>query len=93
MLLGEIYMAEKEEIGKVTHFFNKISVAVIQVTGNLKVGDKISIEGPGDVVEQTVDSMQIDKTKIEEANPGDDIGMKTAGPVKAGYKVFKIIEE
>jgi putative protease len=85
-------MAEKKEIGEITHFFSKISVAVVKLKDDLKVGDKISIEGHGHTVEQTVDSMQVDKNPIEEAKPGDDIGMKTVEPVKVGDKVFKLTE-
>jgi peptide subunit release factor RF-3 len=85
-------MTEKEQIGEITHFFSKISVAVVKLDKNLKVGDKISIEGHENKVEQTVDTMEIDRNPIEEAKPGDDIGMKTTGPVKPGDKVFKITE-
>ncbi len=85
-------MAEKEEIGEITHFFDKISVAVIKLKGDLKIGDKISIEGNGNTVEQTVDSMEVDRNPIEKAGPEDDIGMKTVEPVKVGDKVFKVTE-
>ena len=37
-------MAETE-VGEITHFFDKVSVAVIQLTKNLKVGDRIHIKG------------------------------------------------
>ena len=85
-------MAEKQEIGEVTHFFDKISVAAIQLTGDLKIGDKISIEKDDAKVEQTIDSMQIDRKEIQEAKAGQEIGLKTKGAVKEGYKVFKVVE-
>ncbi|MBW2966010.1 hypothetical protein KY342_02825 [Candidatus Woesearchaeota archaeon] len=83
---------KKQEIGKVTHFFNKISVAIVELSGSLKNGDKISIEGHGKVVEQIVDSMQVDHKPVEEAKKGDAVGMKTAEPVKENDKVFKVTE-
>lgn len=85
-------MAEKVEIGKVAHFFDKISVCVIELTGELKVGDKISIEGHDNVMEQEVDSMEIDRKPVEKAGPGESIGLKTKEPVKKGDIVFKIVE-
>ena len=81
-------MSEKKEIGKVKHFFGKISVAIIELTDGLKKGDKISIEGHDNSFEQIVESMQIEHNTIEEAKAGDAIGLKTARiaviPVRMG---------
>jgi putative protease len=85
-------MPEKKEIGKVKHFFGKISVAVIELNDSLKVGDKISIEGHDNAVEQTVDSMQVEHKPIEKAKKGDAVGLKTSGPVKENDKVFLVVE-
>jgi putative protease len=80
----------KKEVGKITHYFNKIGVAVVELDDTLKVGNKISIEGHGQVVEQKVDSMQIENEKLNEAKKGQAIGLKTAKPVKKGDKVFLV---
>ena len=85
-------MSEKKEIGKVKHFFDKISVAVIELNDVLKKGDKISIEGHDNSFEQVVDSMQIEHEKIEEAKAGQSVGLKTAQPCKENDKVFKVVE-
>ena len=85
-------MAEKQEIGKVEHFYPKISVAVVELTGDLKKGDKISIEGHENVVEMTVESMQIEHEPVEEAKKGDAVGMKVTGPVKEKDVVYKVVE-
>ena len=85
-------MSEKKEIGKIKHFFDKISVAVIELTDGLKVGEKISIEGHDNTFEQVVDSMQVEHEKIQEAKSGDAIGLKTAQPCKENDKVFKVFE-
>jgi len=45
-------MAAKELVGKVTHYYDKIGVAVVELSSKLKVGDNISIEGPGVSFEQ-----------------------------------------
>ncbi|MBW2977392.1 hypothetical protein KY331_00960 [Candidatus Woesearchaeota archaeon] len=85
-------MSEKKEIGKVTHFFDKISVAIIELSGVLKVGEKISIEGHEKTFEQIVDSMQIEHEKIEQGKSGQSVGLKTAQPCKENDKVFKVTE-
>ncbi len=76
-------------IGKITHFFSNISVAVIKLDALLKVGDKIKIEGHGQSFEQAVDSMQVEHEQIKEAKKGMEVGMKVAKPCKEGDLVFK----
>ena len=79
----------EQEIGKIEHFFDKISVAVLKLSGELKVGEKIRIEA-AEPFEQTVTSMQVEHNPIEEAKAGDDVGLKTDKPCKEGDKVVKI---
>ncbi len=83
---------EKKEIGVITHYFGKISVAAIKLSDELCVGDKISIEGAHTNFEQTVDSMQIEHQSIEKAKAGDEVGIKVAERVREGDRVYKIIE-
>ncbi|MFQ6020803.1 MAG: translation elongation factor-like protein [Candidatus Aenigmatarchaeota archaeon] len=83
---------EKKLVGKITHFYPKISVAVVELEDTLKVGDKISIEKGEQTFEQTVDSMQIEHENVEEANTGQSIGLKVVERAREGSKVFKLIE-
>jgi translation initiation factor IF-2 len=83
---------EKVLIGKVAHFYPKISVAVIDLEGNLKVGEKISVERDENSFEQMVDSMQAEHKSITEARKGESIGLKLAEPAREGAKVFKVME-
>ena len=86
-------MAEEKLIGKVTHFFGKISVAVLNLSeDSLKVGEKIHFKGGDRDFEQTVISMQVEHEEIAEAKKGDDVGLKTDAPVKEGDQVFKVLE-
>ncbi|HDM23254.1 MAG: translation elongation factor-like protein [Methanomicrobia archaeon] len=75
-----------EEVGEVFTYFSRVGVAGIKVTGNFKVGDKIKI---GDL-EFVIDSMEIDRKKVEEAKPGDSVGIKTPEKVKKGEKVYRL---
>ena len=85
-------MAEDGEmqVGKVTHYFTKIGVAVIEVTdGSIKVGDEVRIKGHTSDFRQKITSMQIEHDKIEMAEPGQSIGLKVSEPVRANDLVFK----
>lgn len=84
-------MAE-EVIGKVSDFFAKPVVAGIELTGSLKVGDKIKIKGHTTDLETTVGSMQIHNASVTEAKAGDSIGIKVPDRVRAGDTVYKITE-
>jgi len=81
---------EGKLIGKVTHYFSKIGVAVIELSDTLKVGDTIRIVGGITDFTQTIDSMEIEHKKVEEAKKGDSIGLKVSQKVREGYKVYKV---
>jgi putative protease len=84
---------EKKEIGQVVHYYDKISVAVIELSKSLAVGDKILIEGTeGPAVEQEVKSMQMEHASVQKAKAGESIGLKVEGKVHKGNKVYKIKE-
>ena len=83
---------EEMQVGKVSHYFSKIGVAVIDVTdGSIKVGDEIRIKGHTTDFRQKVASMQIEQDKIEIAEPGQSIGMKVNEPVRQHDAVYKEI--
>ncbi|HVN72142.1 MAG TPA: translation elongation factor-like protein [Desulfomonilia bacterium] len=81
---------EKKLIGKVTHFFSKINVAGIELSGSIKVGDKISIEGATTSFEENIESMQIDNNVVTEAKAGDLIGIKVKDKTRVGDNVYLI---
>jgi selenocysteine-specific translation elongation factor len=82
----------EEIIGTVADFFAHPVVAGIELTGVLRVGDKIRIKGHTTDLEMTVDSMQIDNAAVTEAKAGDSIGVKVSERVRDGDKVYKITE-
>ncbi len=77
------------QIGHITHFFPKISVAIVELTAQLVVGDHILIKGPTTDFEQTVESMQIEHKNIQKAEKGQSIGLKTVQHVKERDLVYK----
>ncbi len=80
------------EIGHVSDFFAKPVVAGINLTGSIKVGDKIHIKGHTTDLELVVSSMQIHNTNVTEAKVGDAIGIKVTDRVRAGDKVYKVTD-
>lgn len=79
------------KVGRVTHYFDKIGVAIVELDGNLATGDKIKfVRGGEDLFEQTVDSIQIEHKKMESAGKGETVGIKTKETVKEGAEVFKL---
>ena len=84
-------MSEEElaEVGKITHFFSKISVAVIELKAPLKVGDTIVVKGPTTDFQQVVDSMQIEHENVQKAIAGQSIGLRVAQRVRETDAVFK----
>lgn len=91
LLLPKVMRMEKKLVGTVSHYFNKAGVAVVELSADVKVGDKVSFEG-GHSFEQTIESMQVEHKNISEAKKGQAIGMKTADHVREGYQVYKITE-
>jgi len=80
-------------IGKITHYFNKISVAVIEITDDeLNINDTIHIKGRVSDFNQKINSMQIEHQSIEKAVKGQSIGLKVDAPVHEHDQVFKVIE-
>ncbi len=77
------------EVGCITHFFSKISVAVVELTAPLAVGDRILVKGPSTDFEQVVDSMQIEHKNIPRAEAGQAIGLKMAEHARERDMVYK----
>lgn len=85
-ILGE----ELQEVGRVSHFFTKINVAVIELKAAISVGDRILIKGPTTNLEQTVESMEIEHEKVQRAEAGQSIGLKVNDRVRENDTVYKI---
>ena len=76
-------------VGEVTHYFNKIGVAVLNLSEKIRVGDQIHLVGYTTDFYQEVTSLQIDHQAQAEAQPGDDVAMKVSERVRHADKVFK----
>lgn len=79
-------------IGKVNDFFAQPVVAGIELSGTLKLGDRIHIKGHTTDIELTVDSMQINNIDVNEAKAGDSVGIKVSERVRRGDTVYKVTD-
>ncbi len=76
--------------GEVTHYFDKIGVAVLSLTGTLRVGDRVHILGRSTDFQQEVASLEIEHQSVNEAGPGQDVALKVAQRVRPRDAIFKI---
>jgi len=82
---------EMRRVGRVSHYFTRINVAVVVLSDKLSVGDKILVKGSTTGFEQTVESMQIEHENVTSAERGQSIGLKVEGRVREGDEVYKIL--
>ncbi|HVC58207.1 MAG TPA: hypothetical protein VND15_01900 [Candidatus Acidoferrales bacterium] len=82
--------ARRINVGRVEHFFSKINVVALHLTGTLRVGDTIEIDTEAGPVRAKVSEMQIDRKDVEVATYGDDVGIKVDRPVSEGSDVFLV---
>jgi hypothetical protein len=81
------------EIGRVTHYFNHLDVAVLKLTDNLKLGDTIHILGHVTDLIEKVTSMQVNHHTVVSVMSGDDVALKVNEPVREHDVVYRVIEE
>lgn len=79
-----------KQVGEIVHYFGNIGVGIVELSGELKVGDTIRIVGGEREFEQEIESMEIDHEKIQKASKGDDVGLKVKEKVREGDKLYKI---
>jgi len=78
-------------VGTVTHYYPRIGVVVMEVTAPIKVGDQIRIKGATTDFEQIIESMEIEHKKVQEAKPGDSIGLMVKEKVREKDLVYKVV--
>ena len=82
-------MAEKE-IGKVIHYFDKAMVAVIKLSGSLKVGDDVKFVYNENEFTQSVESMEVEYKKVKSGKKGDEVAIKVNKETHEHATVYKV---
>jgi translation elongation factor EF-1alpha len=84
----------EEEIGRISHFFSKIGVGVVELTkGDLKVGETIHIKGHTTDLYQKVDSMQMEHAPVQVAKKGESFGLHVETQVRENDVVYRVTED
>jgi translation initiation factor IF-2 len=84
----------EEEIGKITHYFSKINVGILELSkGTLQVGDTIHIKGHTSDFYQKIESMQVEHDRVDKVKKGEQVGIKVENSVRENDVVFKVTEE
>ena len=81
---------EGKLVGKITHYYDKIGVAIIELSGPLKQGDTIKIVGKDGEFTQAVSSVQFEHQAIESASKGQSVGVKVEKKVKENDLVYAV---
>jgi len=80
-----------EEIGSVSGFFAHPSVAIVDVKASVRLGDRIFIKGHTTDFQQVVESMQVDRQPVQEAQAGQSIGVKVSQRCRKHDVVYKLV--
>jgi len=80
-------------IGQVTHFYDKIKVAVINITATIQVGDTVHFLGHSTDFKQEVTSLQIEHQGVNEVGSGQEVAMKVSQTVRPKDTVYKLTKE
>ncbi len=81
---------KEKAVGKVSDFFAHVVVAGVDMTGSLKVGDKIHIKGHTTDIEMDLTSMQIENKDVKAAKKGQSVGIKVPERVRPGDIIYKV---
>jgi len=85
-------MSNGEKIGEVTHFFGKISVAVVKLNKGIKLGETVQFVGKNTDFSQEITSMQIEHEAVSEAATGAEVALKVQDRVRSGDAVFRLTD-
>ena len=84
----------EEEIGRISHYFCKIDVGVVELTnGELRVGDTIHIKGHTTDFCQKIESLQVEHNSVASIKKGESAGLKVKSHVRENDIIFKVTED
>lgn len=83
-------MAKEKQIGKVSHWYDKINVAVVKLTGTLKKGDNVKFKHGEEEFEESIESLQINHLEVKMGKKGDELAIKLSHQAKEGSTVYKV---
>jgi len=82
---------QKVLAGYVTHYYSKVKAGSVRLDHlDLKLGDKIIVEGKNTFIEQEIKSIQINNQEIKKAKKGQEVAIIFDKIVRDNDKVFLI---
>ena len=76
-------------IGKVTHYYAHIKVAIVKFNAKVKTGTELYFKGATTDFKEVAKSMQLDHKPVATAQPKKQIGIKLKKRVREGDLVYK----
>jgi putative protease len=81
------------QIGKITHYYSHLNVAVLEITDRLKVGETIHVFGHTTDFVQKVTSMEVDHQRVVVVEPGDNLALKVVEPVRVHDVIYRVTKD
>lgn len=83
----------KKDIGQVVNYYNKVGAAELRIWDDLKIGDKIIIQGQttGSIT-HTIDSMQIEGESVQDVKKNSNVAILMPTKVRKNDFVYKLVE-
>ena len=83
----------KKDIGQVVNYYNRAKAAELRIWDDLKIGDKIIIQGKttGSII-HTIDSMQIEGKSVLNVKKGSNVAIAIPTKVREKDFVYKLVE-
>jgi hypothetical protein len=81
----------EKRVGRVTHYYTHMGVAVLDLTDEIRLGDEIHITGHITDLVMHVTSMEVEHHKIEAAGAGMEVALKVDDYVRAGDEVYTVM--
>jgi putative protease len=87
---GAVAASEPTQVGVVTHYFDHVGACVVVLEGPLRVGDTVHVRGHTTDFYQRVERLERDRVAIEEAGPGDEVGVQVSQRVRPHDAVYRL---
>lgn len=79
---------KNKPIGIVTHFYDKISVAIVKFSKPVKLGAEVVFRGASTDFNEIIKSIQFDHKPLQVAPKGKEVGTKVSEKVREGDEIY-----
>lgn len=83
-------MKEPKPIGKVTHYYGNLGVAVVKFIQDFEAGERVRFKGATTDFEQKLTSIQLNHKAIQKVKKNQEVGVKVDERVREGDEVYLV---